>query len=175
MRICFNEKTIRSHYMCSKSDLLDTLNRKCKKRIVLSEPESYSKCYLLSIQDGCGCLTFGVGLLLICDVPFSILLLHETDCILIGYNQNLALVNCKSQKLIFDLKLDSFFCFAKIYPSKILVLSEMSMYLFSYTGDLINVITFSDILEEYSFDADSFMYTAGSETRAISLREFGAQ
>lgn len=173
MNVCFNDKTLSEICVQSKPELEYLLKSRYNGSVLLSEPESHSKYYLLSINDGSGVRSLGVGLMMICDMPYSITLIPSNDSILIGYNMNLALINSATGKILFDIQLDSYFYYAKVYQSTIFVLSEMSAYLFSYTGERINQIVFDDVLESYRFDGECFEYKSNEVVKKISLQRFG--
>lgn len=175
MNLCFRDKVLSETRVPTKEDLIVRLNE-YDNNVMLSEPESHTSYGVLSVSEG-GRPTLGIGLAMICDVPISVRILEEWDSILIGYNLNFALVDCAEKKTVFDIPLDSYFCYAKAYPSAIFVLSETSAYLVSYTGEIRNRMVFEDLLEFYHFAGDCFEYTtyaSNGSRRKISLKTFGA-
>lgn len=173
INICFGDRIITSRWFSSRKELLLALEKGYSKQILLTEPEGYQQCRLLSVQGGQGGGMLGIGLLQSCDMPVSLTVLEGKDSVLIGYNQNVALVDFRAGKTVFDAALDGFFFFARVYSSTILVLSELSIDLFSMDGKQLNRRMLHDILGPYHFEEDVLVYRAGAVTERLPLKEFG--
>lgn len=119
---------------------------------------------------------FGVGLTMadigveprIAAVPYS-------DLSLIGYNMTLAILDLKQKTIISRNEFLTPIVFLKCYPDCFLVLTENCIYLFSYSGEEMNIYILDDLLIQFEFTNDTLSFITDSSPikKSISLKELG--
>lgn len=167
---------INTYSVESENELLSRLEHNYKQPLLLTKPEYYSEYMIISCSKLGSLNKTGIGVF-IYNGGFPVFLMAppKDDILLIGYNENVALIDLNTHQLMFDRFLSSPVVFCKCYSESILVLAEIDIYLFSYNGELLNSMPLDGILEKYNFLENSLNLLTDQGEITITLSDFGVK
>lgn len=156
--------------------LINALEKHYDFRVLLDETGYTDKFMIVRFTLSGTNKKFGVGLTMAdIGVEPRIVAVPYSDLSLIGYNMTLAILDLKQKTIIFRNEFLTPIVFLKCYSDCFLVLTENCIYLFSYSGEELNMHILDDLLIQFEFTNDtlSFKTDSSPDQKSISLKEFG--
>lgn len=162
---------ITSYQVDSKGELCEKLQRQYDYYLVLPEPEAFHDAFILSCQLVGTHEMFGIGVLSAAGWNVSIRAICEDTCLAIGYDDHFAVVDLAKKSILWDMKLGSTFFFVKQYQNILVIITEITIFFLTPSGQSIQSVASDDVILAFYFEEDTLLYDTSSGTHRIMLSE----
>lgn len=156
----------------SKRELRETLMRCQGGFFMLTEPVHHTCYYILRYRLYSQNEWVGVGINLeTCVFPPAIVVNGEDTCLLIGYNNRVALISLSQKKVLFDHELDGYMVFLKYHQGDIIAISELNLLYMSSDGQIISNYAFDGMLESFEIHEHYVLCETDGGLREYQLKK----
>lgn len=160
---------ITSYPVDSKGELCEKLQRQYDHHLILPEPEVFHDAFILSCQLVGAHEMFGIGVLSAAGWNVSVRAICAETCLAIGYDDHFAVVDLATKSILWDMKLGSPFFFVKQYQNILVIITELTIFFLTPSGQSIQSVASDDVILEFRFEKDALLYDTSSGTHRVFL------
>lgn len=176
MNLLFGNWIIKIIGKASKSDL-DRILIRNSVAIILGDESYWEEIFLLYVSSTDGTSQFWIAVYSESSTTPSVIYREGGDCIVIGYNHEIAVIDLNIPEIIIEKQLHGYFHYAKYIENMLIILSEVCILIlnneyqeiFNQPTDVIESFKFSDKLLEYKTHSGQQTFDTSKHVEDASL------
>jgi len=170
MKTLFDNWSISDTGIITKPDLDRMLTRNTNI-ICVGDMQYWDEILLLRVSEIYSNTPFWIAIYNECKVSPSVLFLNKRDCLLICTDHRIEIIDLKKQKSIMYKEILGCFLFAKQISDRILIISEIGIYILNNRyQEILNQPT--DLIERFNISNELLSYKTLSGTNELDITQY---